>query len=312
VFAILEAGKKAKGGTLYVSLEPCCTFGRTPPCTDLIIRGGLKRVVIGTCDPNPKHHCNGVSILRKHGIEVITGIMEKEARQLIAPFAKWIKHKLPFLIIKLAITCDGKIADFKGNSKWITGKLARADVHNLRRTCDAIIIGAGTAIADNPSLLPAPLLNRKPYRVVVDASGRVPATLKLFNDNFASHTIIATTSKSPKQRIKEWEKKGAKILFLKSYSYNKKNRVDLKELLSELAKMNVLKALCEGGGELASSFVREKLTDALKLYIAPKILGESPFSAFRNISWELCKAPGFILQEEKKFGDDLLLSFNMP
>ncbi len=312
VVAITEAGKRAMGGTLYVSLEPCCTFGRTPPCTDLIIRSRLKRVVIATSDPNPKHSYSGIAILKKHGIEVTTGVMKKEADELIAPFARWIIHKLPFLIIKLAITCDGKIADFKGQSKWITGKQARIDVHNLRRTCDAIIVGAGTAIADDPLLLPSPRLNRKPYRVIVDANGRVPATLKLLNDRFASQTIIATTSRAPIRRIKEWERRRAMVLVLKSYSHNQKNRVALFELLAELAKMNVLKALCEGGGELAASFVKEKLANSLRLYVAPKILGDSPFSAFRNFAWQLDGAPALILKEEKKFGNDVMLSFDIP
>ncbi len=311
VLAIMEAGSKAKGATLYVTLEPCCTFGRTPPCTDLIIRSGLKRVVIGCRDPNPKHLCKGLEILRKHKIEVVDSVMQTEAERLIAPFAKWITKHIPFLILKLAITCDGKIADFTGKSKWITGKEARSDVHNIRRTCDAIIVGAGTAVSDNPILLPKPLLKRKPYRVIVDANGRAPATLKLFNDRFVSQTIVATTKKCPLARIKEWEKKGANVLLLKSYFEKGKNRVSLDQLLEELAKLDVLKAICEGGGELASSFIENKLVDILKLYVAPKIFGESPFSAFRNVSWQIDKSPELVLDDEQKIGRDLLLTFKL-
>jgi diaminohydroxyphosphoribosylaminopyrimidine deaminase/5-amino-6-(5-phosphoribosylamino)uracil reductase len=262
-----------KSSILYVSLEPCSTTGRTPPCTDLIIERGIRRVVIGCKDPNPAHAGRGIRILRCAGVEVITGICRAEAEALIAPFAKRILTGMPYVTLKLASTLDGRIADSAGKSKWITGPQARAKVQELRRSADAIMVGAGTVRADDPSLLPRPAKGRAPWRVVIGSN--IPEKSQVLTDESAERTLVMNGP--------------------------------LKNILRDLAKRGVMHVLCEGGGELAGSLVRAGLVDEFALFIAPLLLGGDGFPMVGKNGWPLAEMPLLSFQTLEKCGKDVFI-----
>lgn len=255
----VPAGTELADATLYVTLEPCSTYGRTPPCTDIIIEKGVGRVVIAVVDWNPDHAGRGLKILEDAGITVVTGVCEADGFRLIAPFEKFITTGCPYVTLKLASTLDGKIADRNGNSKWITGPEAREVVQQMRRAADAVMVGSETVLADNPSLLPRPALGRKPFRVVVDGRARVPATAKILSDESADQTFIFTTK----------EKGGAAWMTVSG----KNGRCDLSSILMELGARGVMHVLCEGGGELAAALIDQDLVDEYAFFVGPKIIG---------------------------------------
>ncbi|MFA7257683.1 MAG: bifunctional diaminohydroxyphosphoribosylaminopyrimidine deaminase/5-amino-6-(5-phosphoribosylamino)uracil reductase RibD [Kiritimatiellales bacterium] len=265
-----------RSSTLYVSLEPCSTTGRTPPCTDLILERGIKKVVIGAKDPNPAHSGRGIRILRRAGVEVITGVCRAEAEALIAPFAKRILTGMPYVTLKLASTIDGRIADASGKSKWITGPQARVKVQALRRSADAIMVGAGTVRVDNPSLLPRPSKGRNPWRVIIGSN--VPANAKVFCDEAAEWTLVMNGP--------------------------------LKTILEELGRRGVMHVLCEGGGELAGSLMRAGLVDEFALFIAPAVLGGGGVPMFGKMGWPLTKMPLLHFQTLEKCGKDVFIRAN--
>jgi len=268
VVALNQAGRAAKGATLYVNLEPCCHFGRTAPCVDKIITSQIKEVVFAIYDPNPLTHQKAASILRKSGIKVISGILENEARQINKVFIKYITKKMPFVSLKVAQSLDGKIASATGDSKWITSTTSRKLVHKLRSQVDAVLVGVDTALLDNPLLtsrLNGKRNTKQPKRIIVDSKLRLKSNLRVFS----SHgTIIATTKFAPPKRVAYFRKK-ADVLIVK----DKRQRVDLPSLLRELAKREISHVLVEGGGEIIASFLTEKLVDEMFIFIAPKIVG---------------------------------------
>lgn len=273
VNAIADCGDAdLSGATVAVTLEPCSTFGRTPPCTELLISRGVRRVVIGTMDPNPKHVGRAVGILQKAGIEVVTGVMDKDCQELIAPFTSSVTRHRPRVTLKLAMTLDGRIADRDGVSKWITSAASRAFVQRLRRGADAILVGSGTALADNPSLL-CRIRGREghAWRVVADASGILPPSISLFTDKFADKTIVATTVNGAK-RLARTLPDGPVVWEVGSANGR---RIDLARLLERLtAERDVMDLLCEGGGKLAGSLLKCGLVDRLVLFYAPAIFGD--------------------------------------
>ncbi|MBI2438932.1 MAG: bifunctional diaminohydroxyphosphoribosylaminopyrimidine deaminase/5-amino-6-(5-phosphoribosylamino)uracil reductase RibD, partial [Lentisphaerae bacterium] len=234
--AIRAAGARARNATLYVTLEPCCTQGRTPPCTRAIIQAGIRRVVIAARDPNPRHNGRGVAKLRRAGLKVIEGICATEARQLIAPFAAWISRRRPYLTLKLALSLDGKIADERGRSRWITGPSARRQVQAWRRSADAILVGAGTVISDDPALWPRPLGRRRPWRVVVATRGNLPARARMLTGNYRAQTIIAATRACPARRRRAWAAQGARVWTLP----RSKDGVALAALMKKLGSLGCL------------------------------------------------------------------------
>lgn len=273
--------KSLKSATLYVSLEPCSTQGRTPPCTDLILKRGVGSVVIGCQDPNPAHAGRGVRILRRAGIHVTSGVCRPEAERLIAPFAKRMLTGRPYVTLKLAVTLDGRIADATGASKWITGPQARTKVQELRRTADAIWVGAGTVRADDPSLLPRPAKGRKPWRVVIGHS--LPPTAKLFTDEAADRTLIYPAEQTGTPPA-------------------------LETILRELAqKYDVMHVLCEGGGELAGSLIRAGLVDEFAIFIAPSLLGGDGIPMVGKTGWPLTAMPQLQFQTVEPCGKDLFI-----
>lgn len=274
VHALAEAGEKAEGADLYITLEPCNHFGRTPPCTEAIIKAGIKRVMIALEDPNPLVCGKGIQRLRSSGVEVYERIMEEEAKRLNEVFLKYIRTKLPFVALKAAISLDGKIATETGQSQWITGEEARLNGHMLRNTYDAILVGIGTVKADNPSLtcrLPDGE-GRDPVRVIVDSKLSISPQARVLHLNSPAPTIVATTEQAPQERIREIEKLAEVIVV------NEGPLVSLPSLLEKLGEQAITSVLVEGGGKINGSFLRQQLVDKYYFYVAPKIIGgaESP------------------------------------
>lgn len=282
--------------TLYVTLEPCSTRGRTPPCTDLILEHGIGRVVVGCNDPNPAHAGRGLRTLRRAGVDVITGVCKAEADMLIAPFAKRMRTGLPTVTLKLGVTLDGRIADGSGTSQWITGPQARKKVQALRRRVDAVMVGAGTVRADDPSLLPRPAKGRTPWRVVVGAD--IPEKSKILSDEAADRTLVFYTSnRLPRQHT------GGEYV---SVSATPSAGV-VRTVLRNLAERGVMHVLCEGGGELAGSLLRAGLVDELMIFMAPSLLGGTGFPMVGKKGWALPDMPHLVFQSLERCGDDVLI-----
>jgi diaminohydroxyphosphoribosylaminopyrimidine deaminase/5-amino-6-(5-phosphoribosylamino)uracil reductase len=270
IFALKRAGKKTKGATLYVSLEPCAHFGKTPPCSDAIIQAGISRVVVASKDPNPLVSGKGIRRLRVAGIQVKVGLFQKEAELLNEKFFKFIKTGLPFVGIKLAQTLDGRIADVAGNSKWITSKTARKEVHRLRNEYDAVLIGANTVLRDNPELTVRLVKGRNPVRVVVDGRLSLPVSRAIFNTS-AAPTWVLTSAKAVKLNIRKVQKlvsRGVRV-FSVSSAYS----IHAESILRALAAEGVSSVLIEGGANTVDGFVNRSLADKLYLFAASKILG---------------------------------------
>ena len=261
----------AEGATMYVTLEPCCHYGKTPPCTEAIIEHGIARVVVGMEDPNPLVAGKGIALLREAGIEVVCGGEEEALREQNRVFLKYISTKLPWVAMKTAMTLDGKIATRTGDSKGITGAEARAYVHELRHRFMAIVVGIGTAVADDP------LLNcriegrgvRQPIRVVVDSNARLSLDSQLVKTAGEYRTIVAHTRFAPEESVKALREAGVEMLLCKE----KEGLVDVRNLLELLGQSGIDSILLEGGGSLNYTFLAEGLADELYAFIAPKIVG---------------------------------------
>jgi diaminohydroxyphosphoribosylaminopyrimidine deaminase/5-amino-6-(5-phosphoribosylamino)uracil reductase len=274
-----KRGQNPKGAMLYVTLEPCSTHGRTPPCTEAIIAAGIKRVVMGTMDPNPKHAGRAIKILKRAGIKTSHGVLEAECAQLNEAFNHWIVRRTPLVTVKAAMTLDGKIAAANGESKWITGAAARAMGMKLRQGADAILVGVNTVLADDPSLTFRPGGNAKPKaekplrRIVLDSLARTPPKSKLVSDEFAEWTTIVVSKNAPKKRVATLAKK-AKVLITPNMTGRSPNPfLDLRWLMKTLGAQEVTSILVEGGGEVNASFLLNGLAQRVAFFYAPKILG---------------------------------------
>ena len=265
VLAINEAGKKALNATMYVNLEPCSHWGRTPPCTQKILEAGVREVIIGMRDPNPL--VNGYGELKSRGVKVKVGVMEEEAKKLNEAYIKFMKSKTPFVILKMAVSVDGRIATSSGSSRYITGKEARSYVHRLRTEVDAVMVGVNTVIRDNPQLTPRLVKGKDPLKIVVDSTLCIPKNCNLMAE--PSKLIIATTNKAPKNNLRRLQEKGVNVLIIKST----KGMVDLKELMKELAKCGITSLMIEGGSRLNSSAIKGGIVDKVLVFTAPKIIG---------------------------------------
>ena len=267
IHALNMAGELAKNSTLYVTLEPCSHFGRTPPCANAIVNAGIKRVVAAMADPNPKVAGRGFKILTDAGIEVKVGILEEEARRLNEVFLKWITAKKPFVTLKTAMSLDGKIATSTGQSQWITCEESRRRVHELRDIHDAIMVGIGTVLADNPSLTTRIDGGKNPIRIIVDSNLKIPIDSKVVTDKL-SPTIIATTKNAPAEKVDALKNLDIEIILA-----GEAERVDLNILMNELASREITSIFVEGGGTLNFSLLQSHLVDKVCAFIAPKIIG---------------------------------------
>ncbi len=264
--ALKAAREYASGATLYVNLEPCCHQGRTGPCTVEIIKAGIKRVVISTTDPNPLVAGRGARQLKKAGISVDLGLLKSEAQKLNEVYFKFVRTGRPFVTLKTAQTLDGRIATATGNSKWITGVKARKLAHQLRAESDAVVVGGGTVRNDNPQLTVRSVPGDNPYRIIISRRANLSGSLKLFKNNDDAKTILATTEKSS-------GKIRAKNLIVWTIRENK-DGLSLADLLDKAGQFGITSLLVEGGGTLATSFIKAGLIDKHYLGIAPKIIGE--------------------------------------
>ena len=303
VLALNAAGERARGATLYTSLEPCDHYGRTPACTEAIIEAGIARVVSAASDPNPIVDGRGFSALTSAGMEVRHGILGEIAERLNAPFAKHVRTGMPFVTWKAAATLDGKVAARDGSSRWITGEAARADVHRLRGASDAIVVGAGTALADDPALTVRDpgYRGRAPWRVLVDARGRVSSTGDLFDD--AAPTLVATTELASPAAREAWAAAGAEVEVFEPEG----ERVPLSALLALMGKRDVQSVLLEGGPTLAWSAVEDGLVDRVVVYLAPRIVGgeEAPTVLGGRGFAPISKALQLKIHSAERVGEDL-------
>jgi diaminohydroxyphosphoribosylaminopyrimidine deaminase/5-amino-6-(5-phosphoribosylamino)uracil reductase len=270
--ALSAAGDGARDATLFVTLEPCDHFGHTPPCTQAIAAAGVADVVAAIPDPNPVVDGRGLAALERAGVRVRTGVLERDARRMNAAFIRHVTTQLPLVTLKVAATLDGKVAARDGSSRWITGQEARGEVHRMRGASDAIVVGAGTALADDPELtVRDPAYRGRPVlRVLVDATGLVRATGRLFDAQ--APTLVATTESADPAVADAWRARGAEVLVLPADDVG---GVALVELWAHLGKREVASVLLEGGPTLAWSAVRDGLVDRIALFLAPKLLGGS-------------------------------------
>ena len=272
--ALEQAGDKARGATAYVTLEPCCHTGRTPPCTDALIAAGVSRVVVAMQDPNPLV-AGGLAVLEKAGIKALAGVLQAQAEALNPGFISRMREKRPYVRVKLAISLDGKTAMANGESKWITGEAARADVQRLRAQSSAILTGSGTVLSDDPSLNVRDMdIGRQPMRIIVDANLSTPETAKMFK--LEGSTLIATAAEEP-DLSEMLVNAGAEIILLPAGS----NKVDLPALMQHLAAQEVNEVLVEAGSTLCGSLLESKLVDELVVYMAPHIMGHDARGMFR-------------------------------
>jgi diaminohydroxyphosphoribosylaminopyrimidine deaminase/5-amino-6-(5-phosphoribosylamino)uracil reductase len=269
--ALAAAGERARGASLYVTLEPCSHTGRTPPCAQAVVRAGVRRVVAAIQDPDRHVDGRGFEMLRAGHVEVTTGVLAAEAEERNAGFLKVARGGMPFVTLKLAASLDGKVAARDGSSRWITGEAARRDAHRLRAEADAVLVGAGTAVEDDPSLTVRldGYRGRQPLRVVVDSSGRVPPIGHLFDGS--APTLMATTAEAPAEARDGWAAAGAHVMVSAE-----RGRVRLERVLEDLSRCRpwqVRSVLIEGGPTLAWSAVADGLVDRVVLYLAPKLVG---------------------------------------
>lgn len=304
--AINSSTESLEGSTLYVNLEPCSHHGKTPPCVDRIIKEKIKRVIIGTLDINPLVSGNGVKALKKAGIDVKVGVLEKECIELNKFFFKYISEKLPYVTLKAAQTLDGMIADKNNYSEWISSGEARKHVHWLRARYDAVLIGSETARLDNPKLTVRMVEGRNPFRVVLDSNLKLKSDLNLFKNNSDNKTIVVTSEKNKTKlkKISHLEKLRVKVLFVKS---DINGGIHLKSVLKELSKQQIISVLVEGGSKIYSSFVKQNLFDDMLLFVSPKILGSGlkTFSELKNS--RLSNAQKLSIKRTQNIGDDLLI-----
>ncbi len=312
VLALRQAGRRARGGTLYVTLEPCShTNKRTPPCVPLVIASQVRRVVVAMIDPNPLVKGRGVRRLRQAGIRVDVGCCREQAETLNEVYRHWIDTGRPLVILKAGMTLDGKIATASGEAKWITGDAARRHVHRLRGQVDAIMVGIGTILRDNPELTARigahsdRLAGRQPLRVVVDSRLRLPLHARVTSVRSGAATLVATTTEAPRKKLTQLEARGIEVLTFPGRG----GRVPLPALLSALAKRRITSLLLEGGSELNASALRAGLVDRVMLYVAPRLLGgRNAIGLIGGLSpARLGDAVALERLSIRKIGDDMLI-----
>ncbi|MEC4681358.1 MAG: bifunctional diaminohydroxyphosphoribosylaminopyrimidine deaminase/5-amino-6-(5-phosphoribosylamino)uracil reductase RibD, partial [Nitrospirota bacterium] len=317
ILALHRAGPRARGGVLYVTLEPCFhSHKRTPPCVPLLIQSALSRVCVAMPDPNPQVTGRGIRALQQAGIDVLVGMLETEARQLNEVYIHWMTTGRPFLILKGAMTLDGKIATHSGQSKWITGEKARQDVHRVRSQVDAVMVGIGTVLADNPELSARGSKNaskrragRQPVRVVLDSQLRIPIKANVLKWIHEQPTIVCTSIEASPKKIHTLNDRGIQVWVLPQ----KNGRVSLKAALTKLGKAGMSTVLLEGGSSLNASALHEGLVNQVQLYIAPHILGGQDAKSLigGNSPKTLDQAWRLVNPKLKKMGQDWLVTGNI-
>jgi len=271
VNALKGAGSRARGADIYVTLEPCSYHGRTPPCVDAIIAAGIARVFIGTRDPNPRVNGSGIALLKKVGIEVVEGVLEKSCHDINEAYNKYIVTGLPFIRAKVAMSLDGKLATHTGDSRWITNSESREHVHRMRSSVDAVMIGGGTVRRDDPRLTVRLGVPRRiqPRAIIVDGTLNIPRNSKLLQRAKGS-LIFVTTDRAPKSRVKWLEKGGSEVIICRALQ---NGRVSIPDMMKSLAAIGITSILAEGGAKLHAALFSGGFVDGIMAYISPKIIG---------------------------------------
>ena len=303
--ALETAGARARGAAMFVTLEPCAHHGRTPPCAPRVAEAGVTRVVAAMSDPNPLVDGQGFDVLRRRGVEVEVGMLAEEAARQNAAFLTHVRTGVPLVTLKLAMSLDGKVAARDGSSRWITGEEARAEVHRMRAAADAVVVGAGTVIRDDPALtVREPSYRGQPVlRVVVDGRGSVPDDREVFTDGVAP-TLVATTESAPSERRMAWTRAGAEVLVLDDEGGG---RLPLEALLAELGKRDIQSVLLEGGPDLAWDALHRGVVDQLVLFVAPVLIGgrDAPSALMGEGVAGIADAMRAEIVESVRIGEDL-------
>ncbi len=306
VNALKYAGRSARGASLYVSLEPCSHFGKTPPCTQALIQAGIKRVVAACQDPFLEVRGRGIRQLKRAGIAVEVGLLEEEAKTVNAPYFTRETQGRPFFIAKWAMTLDGKIATHTGNSRWISNERSRRIVHRLRSQVDAVMVGIGTVLRDDSLLTARGRGGRCPWRIVVDSRARLPLSSQLVKTAAASPIMVAVTDRAPKQRCKALQKAGCEVLVLPATAEG----VSLVHLASVLGEKRMTSVLIEGGGRLLGSALDADLIDKVVVFVAPKLVGgkDAPSAIAGKGLAKMGEALELYQKRTRKVGSDLMVS----
>jgi diaminohydroxyphosphoribosylaminopyrimidine deaminase/5-amino-6-(5-phosphoribosylamino)uracil reductase len=301
VFALREAGRRARGATLYVTLEPCCHFGRTPPCVEAVLESAVARVVVGALDPNPRVRGRGISQLRRRGVVVDVGICQMECRALNVDFEKYVAMGFPFVVLKLAATLDGRIAAASGDSRWVSGHASRRRAHEMRNRWDAVIVGSETVLRDDPQLTCRIRGGRHPLRVILDGRLRAPESARVFSDDPGRTRLYTLAEDSAKAR--RLRRRGVAV---------RRGAGDrgasLRRVLRDLARSGIKSAMIEGGGVLAARALREGLVDRVALFYAPKLIGGDgrPMVAAMDLR-RMSEAIPIVDVTVERLGEDLLI-----
>ncbi len=306
--ALAAAGARARGGTAYITLEPCAHQGRTPPCTESLITAGVRRVVVALEDPDPRVAGRGLEKLRAAGIDVVVGPGAAATTRSLAPYLHHRRTGRAWCVLKTAMSLDARTAAADGSSRWITGAAARADAHRLRAESQAVVVGAGTALADQPTLTARdvePPVERQPLRVLLDSRGRVPPTGSLFDPALAP-TLVVTTDAAPSTAVDGWRAAGAKVETVPQGG----GGVDLEATLDLLGRHDVVQAMVEGGATLHGGLLAEGLADRIVAYVAPTVLGPRGLPAFPQPDRDtIADADAWQLVAASPFGDDVRLEY---
>ena len=304
--ALAQAGEKARGATLYCTLEPCCHYGRTPPCAEAIVAAGVARVVYAVTDPDPRCAGGGEGVLRRGAVEVTSGVLESEVLELYEPYFKHKRTGQPFVTLKMALTLDGKAATRTGDSRWITGEPARELVHRWRDESDAVLVGVGTVIADAPQLTARieKADDREPLRVIADSQARTPVTAQVVTG--PGNCLIAVGPEAPAARRQALEAVGATVV---EVGLDNNGELNLPALLAELGRRDIMSVLCEGGPTLAAALVQQGLVDKYRLFYAPKLIGADAQTGIGPLGLEkMSEALNLNIRDVERVGDDILVT----
>ncbi len=302
--ALNGAKESAEGSTIYVSLEPCSHYGKTPPCVERLVACRPKRVVIGTTDPNPLVAGRGIGILKRNGIEVTVGVLEEACREINESFLKFIQFRIPFVTLKYAQTLDGRIATSTGHSRWISSPPSRRFAHRLRHAHDAILVGIGTVLSDDPELTVRLVRGKNPLRIVLDSHLRIPVTARILQEQDQAKTLMATTDHADRKKLSQLNDRGIETLILPVES---SGRIDLNRLLRELGSRGIASVLVEGGSGILTALMAQNLADRLIAIIAPKISGRGIEAVGQLNITSMEKAIGLLFRKIYRKGDDLII-----
>jgi len=302
--ALNQATEPAEGSTIYVTLEPCSHHGKTPPCVESLIANHPARVVIGTADPNPLVAGQGIETLKRQGIEVTVGVLEDACKEINESFFKFIQTRLPFVTLKFAQTLDGRIATSTGHSRWISSPPSRRFAHHLRHAHDAILVGIGTILSDDPELTVRLVRGKNPLRIVLDSRLRIPMTARILQDQDQAGTLIVTTDKAEEEKLSRLNHLGIDTLIVPA---DLSGKIDLNRLLQELGNRNIASILVEGGAGILTSLLAANLADRLIAIVAPKIAGQGIEAVGQLHITNMEKAIGLIFRRIFRKGDDLII-----